>query len=249
MMNGRVERKQNLMIVLVVMMVFAAVLFIGSALTASADTEADAHLVQNMQKVQKTVNMSGYRMNFAGDAAKKEGQYIFQLQLDNPELFYVSSAKGWAFYRKNNGDVTKVQVGYTMDGSEAEKAKVQFDNAVSRIVKKAEKRSSQAEQVKVVNNEIKKATEYDYSYARKNRYNAYGALVEGKAVCMGYATAFKAAMDRLGIRNGYRLNRDGSHIWNTVKIGGRTLNVDVTWNDTSRSNRYLLTKSHTTKAL
>lgn len=249
MMKKAAERKQNLMTILVVLMVFAAVVFMGSVLTASADTEADAHLVQNMQKVQKTVDMSGYQLNFTGDAAKKEGQYIFQIQLENPELFYVSSARGWAFYRKNNGDVTKVQVGYTMSGSEAAKAKVQFDNAVSRIVKKAEKKSSQRAQVEVVNNEIKKATEYDYSYARKNRYNAYGALVEGKAVCMGYATAFKAAMDRLGISNGYRLNRDGSHIWNTVRIGGKTLNVDVTWNDTTRSNRYLLTKSHTTKAL
>ena len=51
MMKKAAERKQNLMTILVVLMVFAAVVFMGSVLTASADTEADAHLVQNMQKL------------------------------------------------------------------------------------------------------------------------------------------------------------------------------------------------------
>ena len=214
-----------------------------------ADTAADTYLVNNMRKMEKTVDMRNYNMNFTGDASAKEGEYIFRLQLKYPDLFYVSPAEGWLFYRKSNGDVTKIQVGYTMNSAKALSAKKKYTKAINSIVKKARKKSSRKAQVTVVNNEIKRIAQYDYTFSRKNRYNAYGALVEKRAVCNGYATAFKAVMDKLGIPNGYRFNKDRSHIWNTVKINGKTLNVDVTWNDTSNSNRYLLKKTHSVKSL
>ncbi len=71
-----------------------------------------------------------------------------------------------------------------------------------------------------------------------NSHNLYGALFEGKAVCQGYAEAFKAACDYYGIRcvcvEGVALNTQGQsegHMWNYVEIDGYWYAIDVTWDD------------------
>ncbi len=80
-------------------------------------------------------------------------------------------------------------------------------------------------------------THVTYDYANlsdedyKLKYTAYAALINGTAVCQGYALLFyrmalEAGVDaRLisGTGNG------GSHAWNIVKIGKYYYNVDATW--------------------
>lgn len=76
------------------------------------------------------------------------------------------------------------------------------------------------------------------SAEEKVNRSAYGALVTGKTVCSGYAYAYKAICDELGLYcqviSGY--NGDGSHAWNKIGDG---LYVDCTFCDTSGSNRYM----------
>lgn len=73
--------------------------------------------------------------------------------------------------------------------------------------------------------------------------SAYGALVAGKTVCTGYARAFQALCNELGLPcwtvNGYQ---DGEgHIWNMVRLSGETLYIDCTFADTGgRPNKYFL---------
>lgn len=61
----------------------------------------------------------------------------------------------------------------------------------------------------------------------------YGALINGKAVCMGYTTAFQLFMDYLNIES-IIVNAEANgeeHAWNMVKLGGDWYHVDVTWGD------------------
>lgn len=72
-------------------------------------------------------------------------------------------------------------------------------------------------------------------------HTAYGAVVYGSAVCDGYAQAFKIMLDRLGIENqlifGITTDENGRfldtnrHAWNLVKVDGKYLHFDLTWND------------------
>lgn len=57
---------------------------------------------------------------------------------------------------------------------------------------------------------------------------AYGALVTGSAVGEGYAMAYKALCDRLGITNTVVRGRLGEmqHAWNIVEVGGHHYHVD-----------------------
>jgi len=64
-------------------------------------------------------------------------------------------------------------------------------------------------------------------------YNAYDTLINGTAVCNGYAECFKTFMDMLGIEcTAISGSANGElHIWNLVKLGGAWYQVDVTWDD------------------
>ena len=77
------------------------------------------------------------------------------------------------------------------------------------------------------------------------RASAYGALVEKKAVCQGYAEAFQllmrlAGIDCLTVSGSTRRRGDENHAWNLVKLPGEDYcHVDVTWD--SREGRSAMT--------
>ncbi len=64
-------------------------------------------------------------------------------------------------------------------------------------------------------------------------YSAYGAIINGKAVCQGYASLFYRMCREAGIpaRIITGLGNGGAHAWNIVKLGDYWYNVDVTWDD------------------
>lgn len=75
--------------------------------------------------------------------------------------------------------------------------------------------------------------------APRTSFQPYGALVEGTAVCLGYATTFQLFMDMLGIECitvvGAAFDSGGDHAWNMVKLNGEWYCVDATW-DLGRSS-------------
>ncbi|HIU44122.1 MAG TPA: S-layer homology domain-containing protein [Candidatus Ventrousia excrementavium] len=78
---------------------------------------------------------------------------------------------------------------------------------------------------------------YDMHYYSGNipaeSYTAYGALANGTAVCAGYAKAYQALLEAVGIPCEYvtGYGNGGSHAWNLVQIDGEWYHVDATWDD------------------
>lgn len=70
---------------------------------------------------------------------------------------------------------------------------------------------------------------YNANTMPQTDFQAYGALVTGKAVCEGYAKAYKKIMDALGIE--CIIVANNTHGWNMVKIDGKYYHVDVTSDD------------------
>lgn len=71
-------------------------------------------------------------------------------------------------------------------------------------------------------------------------FTAYGALVNGSAVCEGYAKAFIYLNSRVGI-NGCTIMGKGSkelHMWNAVELNGEWYYVDLSWDDSKAYSRY-----------
>ena len=83
------------------------------------------------------------------------------------------------------------------------------------------------------------------------RESIYGALINGKCVCEGYAHAFQLLCQKYGIVCtsivGDGVTEEGSegHMWNAVLLDGKWYAVDVTWNDTTESRDYLLVGTST----
>lgn len=79
--------------------------------------------------------------------------------------------------------------------------------------------------------------EYDWTHTDvmaetpRESYTPYGGLVDRKAVCLGYATAFQLLAELAGIECvtvvGAAAGAD--HAWNQVRLDGEWYCVDVTW--------------------
>lgn len=70
------------------------------------------------------------------------------------------------------------------------------------------------------------------------KHTAYGALVNGEAVCEGYAKAYKLLLNAMGIECDVVIN--SVHAWNVVLLDGKWYMVDVTNDDTTGSKNYFL---------
>lgn len=79
--------------------------------------------------------------------------------------------------------------------------------------------------------------------------SAYGALIEGKTVCSGYAMAYKALCDYLDLECYVIVGEQGDegHAWNMVKIGGEKYYVDCSFADTGGGSKYCLFDGKTYK--
>ena len=92
---------------------------------------------------------------------------------------------------------------------------------------------SDYEKVKAIHDYICKNVSYDYEHlgnpSYKTQYTAYGALIDHKSVCQGYATLFYRMCLEAGIDariiSGTADNGDGTgnHAWNIVRVVSETL--------------------------
>ena len=92
-----------------------------------------------------------------------------------------------------------------------------------------------AEQELAVHDWIIDHAVYDESHTFPNRSHPYGLLVEGQAICMGYANTFQLFMDLLDIPCVTVIGASGGsredHAWNLVQLDGDWYAVDTTWDD------------------
>lgn len=194
--------------------------------------------------------------------------------MDHPELFYVDVYKLYVSAGSQNGERyatagTGRADNYYLDNTfksaeEVIAAKAKFDKAVADAVAYATANNADVvDRIKNVNKYIAEHTEYDYGALENAQhgvdYNgnvntAYGALVEGKAMCGGYSRAFKVVMDELNIPcvliQGTAYSGKASlglqagmeaHMWNAVQVDGLWYGVDVTYNDgASNLDKYTL---------
>lgn len=96
--------------------------------------------------------------------------------------------------------------------------------------------SDNVEKIRSIHNYIIKNVEYDEKMANNNtssyRSNtAYGALVQGYAICTGYSDAMALFLDELDIPN-IKISSD-EHVWNLVYLNDSWVHLDLTWNDTN----------------
>ena len=189
------------------------------------------------------------------------GQYyqsaIEAYTYDNPEIFYLSPNKMYLNIETttfgnsvtynvyiNNGNENNYLIDEFTSQSQVESAISQIEQVKNQIL---QNRSGNAyNDIKMVHDYLVENIEYDTTISQSNIYNVYGALVNGRAVCEGYARSFKYLMDELGIPCtlviGTGTNSQGqteNHAWNYVQLNGTWYAIDCTWDDPVSSTGYI----------
>ncbi len=153
---------------------------------------------------------------------------------DNPHHFWVSGSYRYEYDSDNK--ILSVGPVYTMDKDDVFAARVTFEKTVSSYISDINLNSSQYEIQKKIHDRICKNVVYSSDSA--NAHNAYGALVEGRAVCDGYAKAYQYLLFRCKINahmvSGVATDSRGqrsNHAWLLVYIDGSYYHSDITWDD------------------
>ena len=139
-------------------------------------------------------------------------------------------------YSSSSETVLQILPQYIMTGTELEDAQAAFDAAVEQILSGLDSSMTEFEKELYLHDVLAGMVTYEFT---DNAHNAYGALVEGKAVCEGYAEALQYLLQRAGIQSfiatGSSINPGTgvgeAHAWNYVRIDGQYYHVDLTWND------------------
>ncbi len=153
---------------------------------------------------------------------------------DYPEYFWLT---GGYDYTCNNftEEVFLVKPEYLFDKSKIASASAALDTISDKLLEGIEGKS-EYEKSLIIHDRLAERVIYTET---PNDQTAYGAIVEGEAVCSGYAKAYdyllrKAGMDAWSISgesvNPTTLKKEG-HRWNMVKIDGVWYYTDVTWDD------------------
>ena len=147
----------------------------------------------------------------------------------------------------------RVQPTYTYSTAEAERRRVATASAVAAIVAKpaiSQAKDTRAK-VKAIHDAVLTAATYDTAASKAivagatsanspqvaESQEAYGILVDGKAVCTGYAMTFQLLAQASGLQTvvvtGVATSgvTTGGHAWNRVLVDGKWLVVDTTWDD------------------
>ncbi len=222
---------------------------------SSTQKKAYDSLVKGIAKAENAIDIASYKLS------QDDAFLLIQKVLaDHPEYFYVT--KEFSVTLDSKGKKVKEAVLLYSDGKNTDEidkktwkpvAKANrktiskqieaLNKKTKEILAKISTKDSQLEKEKYIYDYLTANIRYNYEAlqnpdsATANVWNVYGALIEGSAVCEGYAKSFVYLCRLVGINattiTGYA---DGDHMWNAVEIDKSWYLVDVTWADDDDEN-------------
>ncbi|MGN1147007.1 MAG: transglutaminase domain-containing protein [Lachnospiraceae bacterium] len=205
----------------------------------TANSALSEYLAINMLSGVTVIDVSGFDeaadTDFLADA-------FLEAYYQNPLILGVGG------YRINRAG-TAVKVAYDEDAATTCGKQEEIRKKISEVVAKIiTDDMTELEKELVINQYLCETCEYDnaaldnaaqnnYAYVDEefnDSFTAYGALINGRCVCAGYAAAFKLLADAAGLESVVvtgTLEGNLPHAWNKVRIDGEWEILDVTNND------------------
>jgi transglutaminase/protease-like cytokinesis protein 3 len=154
---------------------------------------------------------------------------------DHPQVFWIANAFSYAV----SGNQTILQLYSELTQRECNAALLAFNGKVQSILQSIPSGLSEFEREEYLFDYITSNCVYtdtaDGSDENWKLFTAYGALVDGQAVCEGYSRAMLLLSGYVGLPCVLiRGTGDGiPHMWNGIKIDGNWYHLDLTWCDSS----------------
>lgn len=187
------------------------------------------------------INLGFYALPAEDQEIQRELVHIFrQVLCDNPMLFYVSentirlttvSLAGMKFL-----GLMKYEIAYSDEQINTMTAALKNELDAVRKTVAGDGRSEWAV-IKGAHDYIVSNVPYDKALSSANNNNAYGALVEKKAVCYGYAKAYILILQSFGYGCDIVYSEKMAHAWNAVQYQGNWYHADLTWDAQKSSEK------------
>ena len=218
----------------------------------TTEKQVYSKLVSALKDLQSEVSVTG--ITIKADAALT---LFHRVIADHPQFFWASRSSS-VIYDSRTQNVEKFILLYT-DGESSDtvsnnKAVIRADRAkiaakkmtleakISQILGTIPANIPAVEREKRIHDYIVSTVRYDTAAAANpnpvngflpHAFDVYGAAIEGKAVCEGYAKLFQYLCYRTGIHATQisGIADGGGHMWNAVKLDGDWYELDATWAD------------------
>lgn len=163
---------------------------------------------------------------------------------DHPELFWYDGSVEYSYTSSLTSNdpedamVNFYSLGYNKLANDLGTNKENFDSACSEILNDMNEKNSVEDKERYLVEALTDIVTYESDGFVVDQ-TSYGAVVDHKAVCAGYARATQYLCQKAGIKTYYCTGTalsdggKGNHAWNVILIGDKYYNLDVTWCDTS----------------
>lgn len=214
----------------------------GGYRALSSDTQRALYsLIGNsVYQVANGKSVDGYvptgRISMAGRLTEAQIRVTTTAYLDDhPQVFWIANAYSYG-YQGNN---TILQLYSVLTQSECNAAIAAFNGKVQSILQAMPAGLSEFGREEYLFHAIADHCTYDDAAVtdpgRWQSFTAYGALVDGTAVCEGYSRAMLLLAGNAGLQSVLiRGTGDGvAHMWNGIRIDGNWYHLDITWCDST----------------
>ena len=161
---------------------------------------------------------------------------IFKAVLyDNPHIYWIEHDFEYVF----NDNSIKFIPHYRYNQDETKSIDIQIQNKINYITDVADEYDSDYEKELFIHNYVCEYTVYDDTI---DGNTIYDVLIDGKAVCEGYAKTIQILLEAVDIDNYLVVGESnfegeiGPHMWNIVTIDDTNYHLDATWNDNDKEN-------------
>ena len=172
----------------------------------------------------KGASVEEYRLRHALNA------FLF----DNPQIFWLDNVFGFV----HSGDDTVVECYSELSADQCKYMIAEFSDKIDELLSDITPDMNAYARERLIHDRLLAGCRYaDEVKAFSDDWHcfcAYGAIVDGNAVCEGYAKAFQLLMMRAGVECcTIRGQGDGvAHMWNVICFSGTWYHIDTTWDDT-----------------
>ena len=219
--------------------------YYGSLYTAVIETYDDNSEIEFTDENDLTQTITGVRVRFPGARLSENDITVLYeaLSRDNPHMFYLDRVYRMEGRKDKDGNpyYDTMLLHYRFNTEE----RIAYSNALNSAVEAILNDLPQEDDLYLteltLHDRLVDGCTYDTDAAADEgnsdimAYTAYGALVEGSAVCEGYARAMQLLLNRVGIAttviSGTAVETKESHMWNLISLNSEYYYLDPTWND------------------
>ena len=219
------------------LMLLTIILAVALVLLTKTDLISYTHIFVEGQGDECVENViesfdSGNRVVFIERSDRDDFNHIVDRIFDSPELFWIDMK----YNAMQIGNLSMIAVREKYEN--IENAQYDIDRVANAVIQTVvNENMSEYNKVLAIHDWL--CMNITYAAAPDDSdQDIYGALVNKRARCAGYAKAFTYLLDKIGIKSevisGDSIDKNGEnvpHAWNLIYIDGEPYYFDVTWDD------------------